>query len=73
MECYILWEKGNWIVREIRAVGVGGGESSDFIKAVRVDLIEKGTLSKDLKEKKEFALFGEKGLCEKREKQVQRP
>lgn len=47
--------------------------SSDFIKGCRVDLIEKGTLSKDLKEEKEFAVFWEKGLCEKREKQVQRP
>lgn len=31
-----------------------------LLRAVRVGLIEKGTLSKDLKEEKEFALFWRK-------------
>lgn len=43
-----------------------------LLRAARVDLIEKGTLSKDFKEE-EFALSEEKGLYEKRRKQAQRP
>lgn len=44
-----------------------------LLSVVRVDLIAKGTLGTDLKEEKEFALSEEKGLYEKRGKQVQRP
>lgn len=56
-------------LRELGDTTDGGGEAGcDFLKSNQCRLIEKGMLSKDLKEEKEFALTGVKNFTKKKEK-----
>ena len=54
-------------VRELGGARDGGGEVGyDFLKSSQGRLIEKGMLSKDLKEEKGFALSGVKNFARRR-------